>query len=161
MLLNTTPFTEQSSVSFNDVFSTTYDNYVILFQGTGTTTNASIRLRMRVSGADNTSSNYSYALNYADASPSSGVISSSGTTSAYLCEIYTRPSLANVTISNTFLTDYTIYIVDSFSLFSTATSNNATSGGGGLTVTTSYTGFTIFPTSGTMTGAISVYGYNK
>jgi hypothetical protein len=27
--------------------------------------------------------------------------------------------------------------------------------------TTSYTGFTFFPASGTMTGSVSVYGYSK
>jgi hypothetical protein len=31
----------------------------------------------------------------------------------------------------------------------------------GLNVTTSYTGFTIFPSSGTITGSISVFGYAK
>ena len=33
--------------------------------------------------------------------------------------------------------------------------------GGALTVSTSYTGFTLFPTSGTLTGGVRVYGYQK
>jgi hypothetical protein len=31
----------------------------------------------------------------------------------------------------------------------------------GLNTTASYTSFTIYPQSGTMTGGVSVYGYNK
>ena len=33
--------------------------------------------------------------------------------------------------------------------------------GGGFDATTSFTGFTAFPTSGTITGTVSVYGYRK
>ena len=31
----------------------------------------------------------------------------------------------------------------------------------GINVTTSYTGFSLFPSSGTMSGSVSVYGYNQ
>ena len=30
-----------------------------------------------------------------------------------------------------------------------------------MTVTTSYTGFTLIPSAGTITGSVSVYGFNK
>jgi hypothetical protein len=160
-LISTTSFSAVASQSINDVFSATYDNYLIYFQGTGTTTNASLRLRMRVAGADNTSSEYSFATRYVDAGSSTGVTVSSGTTSLYLGDIYTRPCFTNIAISNTFLTDYTVYNSNSFNLFSTATSNTSIVGGGALTVTTSYTGFTIFPASGTITGSVSVFAYAK
>ena len=54
----TVSFTSASTISLNDVFSTTYDNYRIIFRST-TSTTGQIKLRLRVSGSDNTTSNYS------------------------------------------------------------------------------------------------------
>ena len=59
VLLNTTTFTTQSTVSINDVFSATYDSYFIIISTDGSTTAQTLGLRMRVSGLDNSSNNYS------------------------------------------------------------------------------------------------------
>jgi len=59
VLLNTTSFSAVASQSVNDVFSTTYDHYKILVTLTNTVGEGVI-FRYRVSGADNSTSNYFY-----------------------------------------------------------------------------------------------------
>jgi hypothetical protein len=63
-LINTTSFSAVSSQSFDDVFSATYDNYKIFYRYLKATTTSDAQLRMRVSGADNTSANYKYHYGY-------------------------------------------------------------------------------------------------
>jgi hypothetical protein len=57
--LGTVTFTGASSVSLNGVFSSTYDNYRIVFT---TTTISNIFMRLRVSNADETTSQYVYVV---------------------------------------------------------------------------------------------------
>ena len=54
-------FSAQSSVSVNNCFTSTYENYRIIFSSTSS---ASMRLRLRVSGSDDTTSNYDNAGRY-------------------------------------------------------------------------------------------------
>ncbi len=56
VLLNTTSFSAVSSQSVNDVFSATYENYFLLVRTTASSDN--INIRMRVSGSDDSTSNY-------------------------------------------------------------------------------------------------------
>ena len=56
VLLNTTSFTAVASQSINDVFSATYDFYRIIGNLTGSAAAADLSFRLRVSGADNSSS---------------------------------------------------------------------------------------------------------
>ena len=97
VLLNTTSFSGVASQSINDVFSATYTNYRICWEGVGTTSQNDLNLRARVSGSDNSSSNYywaksgwtytnsadQYGPNALQSSISIGVISSTGSQSAF------------------------------------------------------------------------------
>jgi hypothetical protein len=51
-------FTSASAISLNNVFSSTYDNYKILFISEGASTDNSVNIRLRASGSDNSTSNY-------------------------------------------------------------------------------------------------------
>ena len=55
---------------------------------------------------------------------------------------------------------FNTHIQNRTSFISAAGSYNFT-GSASVNNTTSYTGFTLFPTSGTITGNVSVYGYTK
>ena len=57
--INTTTFSAVSSVSVDDVFTSDYENYRIMFYAT-TTSNGGITTRLRTSGTDNSTSNYNY-----------------------------------------------------------------------------------------------------
>jgi len=161
VLLNTTSFTAVSSQSINDVFSTNFTNYMIQVSGINTTTNNSLLMRLRVGGADNSSSNYAYTGYQSATNNTSGLNgSSTGTTQFFVAEYYNRLSLCTIQISNPFATDYTTLTAHAMAN-SSGTPNYQLITGGYTTVTTSYTGFTIYPGTSTMSGSVSVYGYNK
>ena len=155
VLLNTTSFSAVSSQSVNDVFSTTYDNYFLLLRTTASTDN--INIRMRVSGTDDTSANYSNlglritttvdrVASYAQTSYRIGEASTGK--GAIQAVIY-APFLAALTQFNGLITNgFQSPMENGFQM-------------GAHNVATSYTGFTLIPASGTMTGNVSVYGYSK
>ena len=164
VLLNTTSFTTQTTVSINDVFSATYDSYFIITSTDGSTTAQTLGLRMRVSGSDNSSNNYSDG-NWGNNSESAGglVFNSGGSLASYIgMGAVKSGSEINVNafnLHNPFSSAKRTHLVGHQSF--TDTNYRGRQIAGILSVTTSYTGFTLFVTSGTITGNLSVYGYNK
>ena len=154
-------FSGVSSVSLpTDTFTTTYDNYRILFTvESAASSPTEVRFRMRASGSDNTSANYvyaSYALNYAGGT---GNYNASGATyflwanTSNGTSIYTRvgfdvmtPKLAQTTVINGFggsgtLTTRTgTYFYDA---------------------TTTFDSMTFYVDAGNFTGKYRVYGYQN
>jgi hypothetical protein len=120
-------------------------------------------MRMRVSGADNSSSNYKYvSLTAADNSASIGVSRSNG--SGTLFDDIGRidngfGSSGFINFFSPFATNLT-RIVGQSSGTDGVPANCIRSYTGQLTVTTSYTGFTLIAASGNITGQASVFGYN-
>jgi hypothetical protein len=158
-LINTTSFSGVSSQSVSDVFSTTYDNYKIIVAANSSTAANSLRVRMRVSGADNSTSNYFFAGFQLNSNASTGVAFSGETqTSGQLVILDANVRmLATMDVLNPFLTEKTV-----FTGFGQRVGNhNMNMSFVEVELTTSFTGFTLFPASGTMTGTVSVYGYSK
>ena len=156
-------FTSVSSVSLNDVFSSTYSNYLILVKSTCTSA-TQLSLRMRVSGTDLTSSSYMYGGAYVQFTGSSAVggENSSTTTSAgfNILDVDGNPGYARVQMFDPFATEQTGLIYDQ--VFNSGGSRNTgywESFSGLTTVTTSYTGFTLLPATGNVSGTISVFAY--
>jgi hypothetical protein len=154
VLLNTTSFSAVSSQSINDVFSTTYNNYKLIFVGVCSTA-AGLRFRGRVSGADNSTSNY---FNQVVKGNNTTVEASreSSQTSSDIGEMGTNTSSISLDIFSPFLTAKT-----QISGLNEVGLNVIVMRSGGFNDTTSFTGFTVFPASGTITGTITIYGYNK
>jgi hypothetical protein len=158
VLLNTTSFSAVASQSINDVFSATYDNYRIVINQNASV-DTSFYFRLRVAGADNTASNYAWVKFLYR----SGIQIDSGNGSDTFWNLATnsvvRRGLITIDIGQPFATQNTVFNTQ----FSWSDASFQVSGiaGGNTSVTTSYTGFTIFPASGTITGEVSVYGYNK
>ena len=67
-LINTTSFSGVTSQSLNNVFSATYRNYRVVIDYVPATTSGVFSLRMRASGADNSTSNYQRAIIFMGAS---------------------------------------------------------------------------------------------
>jgi len=161
VLLNTTSFSAVSSQSINDVFSTTYTNYRIVFNLAFSATTY-IGTRMRVSGTDNSSSQYLYASPQFTSGGTSENSFSNGLTTSF-------NEMARASVDTTggvfdfqdpFETKNTL--VTGLSMWNrSSTLINSNTYFGALKNSTSYTGFTFFPASGTITGSVSVYGYNK
>jgi hypothetical protein len=155
--IGTTTFSSSSAVNINDVFSTTYDNYRVIATFS-TASAADLLFRYRVSGSDNTSSNY-----YLQAQD----VSSTTTNSFRL----TAQDKGRMGVG---AGDETGFAIDMFSPFlSRKKRAQSTSNRGTVALpeigffwntfndTSSFTGFTIYPASGTVTGEITVYGYAK
>lgn len=158
--LGTVTFTGSSSVSLNDVFSSTYDNYKIVLDYTASTT-ITLTCRLRVSGADNSTSNYhrqyldgnsttaSAGRNTGQTSWTIGAASASNRTS-FTSDIF-NPFLSVVTGATSITSnEYNASASLGVSLYTL-----------GFNATTSFTGFSLIPSTGNITGTVSVYGYKK
>ena len=158
VLLNTTSFSAVSSQSISDVFSTTYTNYLIVSEITADAFRT-INLRWRVSGADDSNANYAYQNISGSAGTISGSRSTGGTNVLFGYADSSGRAGYTHEIFNPFATQRTTFIGRSPLFASTALENfslvHAYAG------TTSFTGFSLIPTAGNITGTVSVYGYNK
>jgi hypothetical protein len=154
--INTTTFSAVSSQSINNVFSATYNNYLILLDGV-TSTTPDILFRLRVAGTDASGStdyfrpglvnnqNTTTILNAAGAATSSGYLGFGATSQFSVTSTFFNPFLAQPTLNS-----YQNYGQDF-----------QTWGGNRHILSTSYTGITFFPTSGTMTGSVTIFGFAK
>ena len=148
-------FTGVSSVSLNGVFTSTYENYLIVLRALGSTEYTG-RIRLRAAGTDNTTTNgyVMQAVRGISAAASAftvtsnlwdGVFYGDATAAVAKYEIY-RPNVAATTFftGNFFgRTDYVATV------------------GGYHTEATSYDGITFIASTGNITGTIRVYGYKN
>jgi hypothetical protein len=164
-LINTTSFSAVASQSINDVFSATYTNYKIIVNAKSSSANAvTFSFRFRVAGADDSTSNYR-AVGIGRRGGSTTVSIDNPGTSTTLLEL---PALSGVhenllqfEINNPFSAKTKGLTGTNFGVGGDGSTGNAVYVfGGGFFTTTSFTGFSLIPGSGTMTGSISTYGFN-
>ena len=158
-LVNTTTIgSAVSSVSLNSVFTSTYANYKVIIQYENcSASEPTLNLRLRASGSDNSASFSYQPRGYSNTSATLAGFGSAGNTlplgvvrdASYawtLLELIS-PQLSTKT------TGFTVNHYDPYN-------NNTWSYLAQHTASTSYDGFTIYPSSGTLTGGtIYVYGY--
>ncbi|MFY9325107.1 MAG: hypothetical protein WAO29_01435 [Candidatus Nanopelagicales bacterium] len=154
--LNTQSFSAVSSVSLpNNIFSSTYDNYKILWNISTATVGGNLTYRMRLSGTDNSASTYNF----------SGIGQESGTT------------LTTTNISQTsgkigeYSTDTASYSIDIFSPFLAQYTELVSIGGrysrrcytlySSHGTASSFDSISLIFSAGNLTGTASVYGYKK
>lgn len=150
---NTVTFSGVSSVSLNGCFTGDYDNYRVLVSVTNGST-ADTYMRFRSAGTDATGNNYAYRQ---------FVIGSSTAIYAGTGTLFGISSGATTACKSSFdLFD------PSAATYSRAILSAVSNGVTGLYITasehqlnTSYDGLTIYPSTGTMTGTVSVYGYRR
>jgi len=164
VLLNTTSFSAVASQSINDVFSATYTNYRIVANYTNSTASLS-NMRLRVSAADNSTSNYSNAYYYLRTNQSVAATGNgfqAPTTSWGLTlDANATALIANMDLYQPFATAITRYNMTGYYAGYSPRQDYAMFAGGTFDPTTSFTGFTIIANTGTITGKVSVYGYNE
>jgi hypothetical protein len=161
VLLNTTSFTAQSSVSFNNVFTSTYDNYRILFHAFAASANSVITLRLRLSGTD-TTTNYRSERDVGYQSSPSAAANVSGTDDMYIGNVISTQSETGVTVFDIFspaLARKTV-VSGTAGLAENSTDQLTMSFYNVQTDATAFDGFTI-GAGGTLTGTIRVYGYRN
>jgi hypothetical protein len=159
VLLNTTSFSAVASQSFNDVFSANYDNYIIkgTFTNSAATDNA---LRFRVSGSDNSTNNYYWQQGTFSSTSITGS-RGSGVSNVYIGS----SNLGSIQVINLSILRPNLLVPAGIIGQATRETNFTAIAGnviyGGLDKNTAMTGFSIIPSSGTITGTIYVYGENK
>jgi hypothetical protein len=150
-------FSGTESISLNGCFTSTYDNYRIIFAG-NTSTHNEISARYRASGTDDSSSNYFYQVSGREGT---GAVSSatadtnrifvglgSGKASISMDVFEPQKNVYSTGISmNTYLSPGT-----NVGLFTIAHQND---------VASVYDGMSFYMTTGTFTGIIRVYGYKN
>ena len=157
-LINTTTFSAVASQSVNTVFSSTYQNYVVQLNLDSASATGYQQMRMRVSGADDTSSNYFWSgiYNASNATTPTGEGGATQTSFSYVYLESTGSAVMTFNIANPFATKKTTYT--NVSERATGSQSLFYLNGGVFNTTTSFTGFTIYPASGTITGTVRVYG---
>jgi hypothetical protein len=158
VLITTQSFSSSTTISVNDVFSATYTNYLVkMYWDANAGAGTGFEMRLRVSGSDNSTSNYAYQRQTTDGSG----VSAARLTGQSLWEI------GQASASETAWAQF-----DFYQPFATAeTQMLASNNGGGATpqywlrscafdATTSFTGFSVIAQR-SLTGSLSVYGYAK
>lgn len=157
--LGTVSFSGASSVSLNGCFNATYDNYVINFAGESFTGSDNFRMRLRVSGADNTTGNYFSTVRAFSNQQVQLFLGAHGDDKFFVGQFDSNyPSSLNMFINYPFATKKTAY--HGTGLCMQGGYQAADHHAGMFLPTTSFDGFTLYPAAGTMTGTITVLGCN-
>ena len=160
VLIETTTATAVAAINVDDCFSATYDNYKIVITGFPVNADIQMTMRLRVSGADNSTTNYSMQRLQAN----SGTVAALRETSQAQWVVLTRftdnaENLAIVELANPFNSKKSVCQINSAS---------ALNGGhimvqtGIFDATTSFDGFSLISSSGNFDSVtLSVFGYRK
>ena len=151
-------FSLASSVSLNGVFSSTYQNYMVVMNISARSTTNYIRLRWRVAGVDDTSANYDYQYLRAITTTVSANEVLNQTAADFITSSTNETTTCVGTFSNVFQNTAEAYFQNQ--------SNVGVPNGpgyiemlcGGINTSTSFDGVTFFTTAGTFSGLIMVYG---
>ena len=162
VLVSSATFTTATTASINNCFTSTYENYRVVISGFSTSsTSANILMRFRNAGADRITQ-YQFAMRGLDAGNNSkddygggygstGFFGSSpvyaGDVTSSTWDVYT-PATSN----RSYITFTTAYYPGSFAVRTGMIAHDST---------VSNDGFTVYPSNGTVSGNIRVYGYRN
>lgn len=155
VLVATQSFTAASTVSVDNCFTSTYDNYRIVSELVGSAGAVQVNVRYRAASVDAATANYNSVRTELNGGASQDAL---GATSAAI----------GVTISGG-------YMYGSFDIHSPVATrptgltglsyrwdnSSAQVATAVFTLTSQFDGLTVYPDSGTITGSLSVYGYRK
>jgi hypothetical protein len=159
--LGAVTFTAITSLSLNGVFTSAFRNYHLIFNLPTATATASASFRLRASGVDLSSNSYQTAQLFIR---DSGVTQLNTGTTANGVSIGTTLNASN-RANFAKMEIYSPQVAVGTSMQTYFSSSDATSGimavgGSMITLTNQYDGFTLFVGTGSLTGVVSVYGFN-
>lgn len=151
-------FSTCETLSLNEIFSDSYDRYMIVCEYVGSTTKTDLLLRLRASGTNATGNNYSFETLNGTGSTLSASRSTSQTSGRLSNASNNLRSAFVLHLYNPYLSSPTVYTTETVAGHATERILDNT---GGHSLSTSYDGITIFPASGNFSGQITVYGMRK
>ena len=160
--INTTTFSGVAAVNFNNVFSSTYDNYKILINAVATNNVTGHLIRFRLSGTDDSNALYQRQNLAVDGTGVTAARTTNQTSAFFGDLIGTDRDFIVVEVSAPNLARNTAYYLEQIRRYGT-TSASSVKLVGGHTSTTQFDGFSYIITGSgiTMSGEASVYGYRK
>lgn len=159
-LITTSTFSAVSSVSVNNCFTSTYENYRVLVSAYGSAAVAG-RIRLRASGVDASgATDYITQEHYTVSTTVAGA--GSNTSSGAWCSLYTveGDTAAVMDIFAPALARHT-HVVATSGGRNTATTMYIQSDATVHLLATAYDGLTLYPASGTFSGTLRIYGYRN
>jgi hypothetical protein len=162
-------FTTCTAISLNGVFSNTYDNYKVVISGVTQNSSAALwdtNIRLRSSDIDASGNNYTFQMSRVYGEAGTGVNAQYGATATYWY-LGSQNTGAGATdgffsleFCNPFLSKSTELL---FSVINFQSDTNRIYKAGGAThsVTSPYDGFTFYPSGGTLSGTMRIYGYRN
>jgi hypothetical protein len=152
-------FTTQSSVIIDNCFTSTYINYMVVWNTIASVEGADLQIQFRYAGPTTEATNYNGAgavLGRNNSTATYGFASASqGTIADYLGDSNDRMNLGTMYISN-------VGTASEFAKYhGTGTEfyfNGVLQYSGSVDVARTYTGFLLKPSSGTITGSYTIYG---
>ena len=160
--ITSSAFTTSTAVNVNNCFTSTYDNYLVLVSPSAASANAELNMRLRVGGVDATGNDVSYGGRDVPVT-GSGVDrqAANASSSIWLGGVASSffQSFAAVVVMSPALARYTMGSLTSWNYDGSSTYGRSMSFRHNLT--TAYDGFTIFPSTGNISGALRVYGYKN
>ena len=157
VFLNTTTFSAVSTVSIDNVFSSTYNNYRVVIQTLGSI-GANFSMRYRTGGVDESGATYNYEQ-------------LSGTNAAASAAITNSQTSQNIGAVRTSRQTYELNVYDPALATSYTTSTNIVNDFQSASTlqlqahwfanAKAVDGFTLIPASGTITGTVRIYGYRN
>lgn len=160
--ITSSSFSAASAVNVNNCFTSTYANYRVIVNITAASTTLTLQMRLRASAADNSSSNYYFHSHTSDTSSQTTYSYTRSTgllTYFQLLTNITGEGAVDLGFLGPQLTQRTA--INYFTVAQNATDMTQQEGGGIMTVTTAYDGFSLITSTGTITGTLRVYGYRN
>jgi hypothetical protein len=159
-LITSGTMTAAASISFNNCFTSTYDQYQIVIAGMVGSTAIDLGMRLRAAAVDASGANYAYAWSGGGPAPADSARAVSQTRMIIGPNVGTGRTDMSFTVYGPALASATGWT----GFMNRDGGNTAYSVVGGHTVTTAYDGFTLLTSSGTVTtptNGIRVYGYKN
>jgi len=159
-LITRNSFSASSGLDIDNIFSDTYENYLVTISA-HSSSNADLYLRGRYSTTTETGSFYSYGWAGVDASGSAVAIASSLNDKLYFNVSSgagaDNPMLSSLTFFRSSGSKKLILSGSAYNYLQ----ERGYGGGGTIKTSQTWTGLNLFPSTGTITGTITVYGLAK
>jgi hypothetical protein len=156
--LATQTFTGVSTVSFNNVFSSLYKDYLFVYSGNQSPSGSNLHYRLRSGGTDNTSSNYTAGAVQITEGGGPTRLYEAGSTWARISNLQIYRSQFTLTVSDPFNPVTTTTAGDYTSFGNTTALGNSW---GYHVVSSSFDGISFIVSGGTFAGTITAYGYRS
>jgi hypothetical protein len=156
-LINTTSFTTSSSVSIDNLFSATYNNYRLILTTTATSGGCDVKLKLRSGGADNSSNDYQTQASYLQAGALNNL---AGTTTTGFSVMSNGDGACTIIVdlNNPFVASATKSgVINAMG----GANDRYTFGGFRKANSTQFTGVSFIPSPNNITGSVSIYGLAK